>query len=285
MLSKFHIAKGLLCLLLLWGNLSLAQAPTDILLSTNTVPENEDLYTFISLLSAVDANQAAGHQFHLVKEAEDNSFFRIQGDSLFSFFSFNFESQNNYKILIKVKDTDNNNLIKSVNVYVLDVTGKYDQNGIADADLANKYPQVNVGDYIYFNGVGNNRAIYAQSNGFPTINYPNKILIRGDHYQAVSINCTQVNGNNINQRIPISNFMGQVYVKHHILLSGGRFWRLTGAHEPSLGLGSTYYKGCHQNNSTVDFGFSNETYGIWVSREWIDEGSNLLKLSGTATGF
>jgi len=285
MLSKFHIAKVFLCLLLLWGNLSLAQAPTDVLLSTNTVPENEDLYTFISLLSAVDANQTTGHEFNLVKEAEDNSFFRIRGDSLFSFFSFNFERQNNYSILIKVKDTDNNILIKSLNIYVLDITGKYDQNGIADADLANKYPQVNVGDYIYFNGVGNSSAIYAQNNGFPTINSPNKILIRGDHYQTISINCAQINGNNINERIPISNFMGQIYVSNYILLSGGSFWRLTGAHEPNLGLGSTYYKGCHQNNSTVDFGFSNGTYGIWVSREWIDEGSNLLKVSGTATGF
>jgi hypothetical protein len=285
MLSKFKIAKALLCLILLWGNFSFAQVPTDILLSNHNFPENEDLYTFIGSLSAIDANQSAGHEFHLIKEEDDNSFFRVRGDSLFSFFSFNFENKDSYTILIKTKDADNNILIKSLGIYIMDVTGKYDQNGIADADLANKYPQVNVGDYIYFNGVGNNQAIYAQNNGFPSISFPNKVLIRGDHYQAISINCVQLNGNNINQRIPIGNFLGQVYVSGYISFSGGSFWRLTGAHEPSLGLGSTYYKGCHQNNSTVDFGFSNGNYGIWVSREWIDEGTNLLKVSGTATGF
>lgn len=285
MLSKFHVTKVLLCLLLSWGNLILAQTPTDVLLSNNNVPENEDLYTFIGKLSAIDANQTNGHEFHLVKAAANNPLFRIREDSLFSFFSFNFENQTNYTILIKTKDADNNSFIKSINIYVTDVTGKYDQNGVADADLANKYPQVNVGDYIYFNGVGNNSAIYAQNNGSPTISYPNKILIRGDHYQAISINCAQVNGNNNNQRIPISNFMGQVYVSHYLFFSGGSFWRLTGAYEPSLGLGSAYYEGCHQNNSTVDFGFSNGNYGIWASREWIDEGTNLLRVSGTATGF
>lgn len=283
--SNFYPTKISLYFFLLWANLSLAQAPTDVLLSNNNIPENEELYTFIGQLSAVDANQAAGHEFQLTKEIEDNSFFRIRGDSLFSFFSFNFENQTLYTLIIKAKDSDNNILIKQLTVSVTDVIGKYDQNGIADADLAAKYPQVNVGDYIYFNGVGNSAAIYAQNNDFPIINYPNKVLIRGDHYQAISINFAQVNGNNSNQRVPVSNFLGQVYVSHYLLLSGGNFWRLTGAHEPSLGLGSTYYKGCMQNNSTVDFGFSNGNYGIWVSREWIDEGINLLKVSGTATGF
>ncbi len=285
MLSKFNLAKALLCLMLLWGNTSFAQAPTDILLSNHNFPENEELYTFIGSLSAIDANQTSGHDFHLIKEENDNAFFRIRGDSLFSFFSFNFEKKNSYTILIKTKDTDNNILIKPLGIYIINITGKYDQNGIADADLANKYPQVNVGDYIYFNGVGSNQAIYAQSNGFPSISFPNKVLIRGDHYQAITINSAQINGNNINQRIPISNFLGQVYVSGYLSFSGGSFWRLTGAHEPSLGLGSTYYKGCHQNNATVDFGFSNGNYGIWVSREWLDEGTNLLKVSGTATGF
>lgn len=285
MLSNVRIAKVLLCLLLLWGNLALAQAPTDVLLSNQNIPENEDLYTFIGVLSAVDANQVTGHEFHLVKTADDNSFFRIRGDSLFSFFSFNFEKQNNYTVLIKVKDADNNIFVKSLAIYILNITGKYDQNGLADLDLANKYPQVNVGDYIYFNGVGNNNAIYAQNNGFPSISYPNKVLIRGDQYQTISMNCSQINGNSNNQRVPISNFMGQVYVSHRVLLSGGSFWRLTGAHEPSLGLGSLYYKGCHKNNSTLDFGFSHQTYGIWISRKWMDEGTNLLRVSGTATGF
>lgn len=285
MSSQIHIVRASLCLFLLWGSLSFAQAPTDLHLSNHNIPENEDLYTFVSLLSAVDANQATGHTFNLINEAEDNALFRIRGDSLFSFFSFNFEKQNDYSILINVKDANNNSFTKLATIHVVDVTGKYDQNGIADADLANKYPQINIGDYIYFNGVGGNSGIYAQNNGYPTVSYPNKILIRGDHYQAISINLAQVNGNNTNQRIPISNFMGQVYVSQHIFFSGGRFWRLTGAHEPSLGLGSAYYKGCDQNNSPVDFGFSNKKYGIWVSREWLDEGSNLLRVSGTATGF
>lgn len=287
MFFQKHIVRHSLCLLLLIfsGNISFAQAPSDLLLSNNTIPENEDLYTFIGVLSAVDSNQASGHQFSLIKGEEDNSFFRIRGDSLFSFFSFNFENESSYTIRIKANGTNNNILIKSLSIIVIDVTGKYDLNGIADADIANKYPQVNVGDYIYFNGVGSSRAIYAQNSGSPTISYPNKILIRGDSYQAIGINCAQVNGNNSNERVPVSNFLGQVYVLQYLFLDGGSFWRLTGAYEPGLGLGSRHYKGCHKNNSTVDFGFSNGTYGIWVSREWIDEGTNLVKVSGTATGF
>lgn len=285
MSSTNYITKVLLCLFLLWRTLSFAQAPSDILISNNNISENEDLYTFIGELSAIDANQNSGHLFYLVKDAEDNHFFKIQGDSLFSFFSFNFENQSTYTISIKVKDADNNILIKALSIIVTDLTGKYDQNGIADVDLANKYPQVNVGDYIYFNGVGTNDAIYAQNNGSPSINYPNKVLIRGDHYQAISMNCAQINGNTPNQRVPICNFMGQIYVSGYLFFSGGNFWRLSGAYDPNLGLGSAYYKGCHQNNSTVDFGFSNGNYGIWASREWIDESSNMIRVSGTATGF
>lgn len=262
-----------------------AQAPTDILLSNATIPENEDLYTFIGVLTAVDANQATGHSFQLVEGAESNHLFRIEGDSLFSFFSFNFEKQSSYTILIKTQDATANVLLKTLPITITDVTGKYDQNGIADADLASKYPQVNVGDYIYFNGVGNISGIYAQNNGFPSISYPNKVLIRGDQYAAISINCSQLSGNNANQRVPITNFLGQVYVSHYVNFRQGSHWRFTGQYDANLGLGSPYYTGCQQNNSTVDFGFSHQQFGIWVSREWIDESTNLVSVSGTATSF
>lgn len=262
-----------------------AQAPTDIILSNNTVPENEDLYTFIGKLSAIDPDQNSGHTFQLIEAADDNDFFKIRADSLFTFFSFNFERKNNYSILIKAIDSSGQALLQHFNILISDVWGKYDQNGYADADIANKYPQVNIGDYIYFNGVTTNDAIYAQNKGYPSVSYPNKILIRGDHYQAISILFSQVHGTNTNQRVPVTNFLGQVYVTNYIELRGGSFWRLTGNYNPSLGLGSAPYRGCRQGNSTANFGFSSGQYGIWVSREWIDEGSNLVKVSGTATGF
>ncbi|MGH1337419.1 MAG: PKD domain-containing protein [Aureispira sp.] len=286
MKSNFYLIVFLFVCLSLWSNATIsAQAPTNILLSNNTISENEELYTFVGTLSAVDANQTTGHSFILVENEQDNLLFKIQGDSLFSFFSFNFEKQSSYTVLIKTQDATGNVFLKIFPIVIIDLTGKYDQNGIADADIANKYPQVAVGDYIYFNGVGNVSGIYAQNNGAPAISYPNKVLIRGDQYAAISINCAQLNGTTPNQRIPISNFLGQVYVTHYVYFQGGSHWRFTGQYDPTLGIGSPYYTGCQQNNSTVDFGFSHQQYGIWVSRAWIDEGTNLVRVSGTATGF
>lgn len=105
--------KFLLCLwvglALLYSSSIWAQVPTSIQLSNNQLPENEELYTYIGLLSATDPDQATGHQFDLTTCADASRFFRVRNDSLFSFFSFNYERQARYTI--ELKATDANNLV------------------------------------------------------------------------------------------------------------------------------------------------------------------------------
>ncbi len=206
--------RSLLLSLFLWLGLasSFAQAPTAVQLSNSSLAENEELYTFIGVLTATDPDQATGHQFALTTCQPNNRYFRIRNDSLFSFFSFDYERCSQYQIQIKATDATNQSYLQTLPIAIANITCKYDNNGIADSDLANKYPQVNVGDYIFFNGAGSAVAIYAQNASYPNISYPNKVLIKGDQYVSVRLNGQNLQGNNLQQKVAITNFLGQVKV-------------------------------------------------------------------------
>ena len=81
------------------------QAPTDILLSGATIPENEPAGTSIGTLSAVDPDAGDTHTFTVVAAAgTDFASFAISGNSLNSAAAFDFETKSSYTVTIEVSD-------------------------------------------------------------------------------------------------------------------------------------------------------------------------------------
>ncbi len=86
-------------------------APTDIILSSNTIIENQPALTFISKLSTTDVDAGAStFTYTLVSGvgATHNSSFVISNDSLYSNTSFNYEQL--ATLSIRVRSTDNGSL-------------------------------------------------------------------------------------------------------------------------------------------------------------------------------
>ena len=103
----------------LWRTVSLA--PTDIILSNNTVNENQAINTIVGALSAVSPDPAATFTFSLacaVAGANDASF-NILGANLRTSASFNYEAKSTYNICIRVRDqnalTFDKNFVITVN--------------------------------------------------------------------------------------------------------------------------------------------------------------------------
>jgi len=94
-----------------WDDLEPANsAPTDISLSSSSVPENRPADTTVGTLSTVDPDAGDTHTLSLVAGAgsTDNGLFSIVGTSLRTAASFNFEAASSYSI--RVRSTDGGGL-------------------------------------------------------------------------------------------------------------------------------------------------------------------------------
>ncbi len=96
-------------------------APTNILLSANTIAENNSLNRVVGTLSATDVNLGDTFTYSLVAGtgSTDNALFNISGDSLRASQSFDFEAKSSYSIRIRVTDQDNLTFEKT---FVISVT-------------------------------------------------------------------------------------------------------------------------------------------------------------------
>ena len=97
-------------------------APTDIILSNNTLAENNTSSTEIGTLSSVDQNSADLHSYSLVAGAgdSDNSSFTISGETLLPTEVFNFEVKANYSIRIQSDDGNGGAFEKSFEINITD---------------------------------------------------------------------------------------------------------------------------------------------------------------------
>ena len=85
------------------------QAPTDISLTNNLMPENQPPGSAFANVSAADPNGGDTHSFTLVSGAgsTDNGLFQIVGNTLATNAVLNFEAQANYSIRIRATDQGN----------------------------------------------------------------------------------------------------------------------------------------------------------------------------------
>lgn len=98
-------------------------APTNIILSSNTVIENSPIATFIGTLSVVDADLADTHTLTLVAGAGSthNALVSIVGNTLQTTASYNFEANDSLFIRIQANDPLNATYTKTFVVVVTDI--------------------------------------------------------------------------------------------------------------------------------------------------------------------
>ncbi|MEQ8910410.1 MAG: cadherin domain-containing protein [Vicingaceae bacterium] len=97
-------------------------APTDILLSNDSVYESMPPNTLIGTLAAIDSDSTDNHSFSFVTGANDNADFAIVGNQLRSASTFNFEAKNNYFIAVEVSDGNGGLFQKQLSIAIKDTT-------------------------------------------------------------------------------------------------------------------------------------------------------------------
>jgi N-acetylneuraminic acid mutarotase len=97
-------------------------APTDIMISTNSFEENLNPQTVIGNLSTVDQDQGDTHSYQVlvVDGSTDHEAFEVQGSSLRSTISFNFEEKSSYEIRIKSTDAGGLTFEKNFTILITD---------------------------------------------------------------------------------------------------------------------------------------------------------------------
>lgn len=102
---------------------SLISAPKDIILHPDTIRENEAPGTYIGSFTAVDLDEDDTHVFTLFggDEHARNAFFFIEGNQLFAKYSFDFETLDEYVILVEVEDAQGYKFKRFLSVWIKDV--------------------------------------------------------------------------------------------------------------------------------------------------------------------
>ncbi len=101
----------------------LNERPTDIVLSSLTVAENQPVGTVVGTFSATDPNVGETFTYSLVAGtgATDNSSFTVDGNQLKTAGIFDYEAKNNYSVRIQVSDSANNLYEKAFTINISDV--------------------------------------------------------------------------------------------------------------------------------------------------------------------
>ncbi len=97
--------------------------PTDITLSNSAVNENRAAGSEVGFLAAVDADQDSFHSFDLVSGTggQDNDAFVIDGITLLTNTSFDYESKSSYNVRIRATDQDGLSVEKALVITIANV--------------------------------------------------------------------------------------------------------------------------------------------------------------------
>ena len=253
------------------------KAQGDILLSPAALKENAPRGTFIGQLSL--ESDLPGLEWWLPADSADNSLVFLRGDSLFSASPVNFEASPLLTIHAVARHQGRALTASQVEVMVEDQSGKWDSNGLADAELA-AYYGVQPGDFLLLSPNVNQRSFFLGA-GVPAISFPNHIRLLAGSYDVILLNLAPVAGNSPDERVTISNLGGQVKARK-VLLQGGAFWRFTGQSTGSFG--HPDFPGCVREGSTVNMGFGSGQFGIWIQNGYSSD-EVALTVYGAATGF
>ncbi|MCG8653330.1 MAG: cadherin repeat domain-containing protein, partial [Pirellulales bacterium] len=98
-------------------------APTEIMLSDDSISENSPAGTTIGMLSTTDPDAGDLHTYQLVEGDgdADNALFTISGDALLAVTSFNFEARDSYSIRVRSTDSGGLSVEQMLTIKVDDV--------------------------------------------------------------------------------------------------------------------------------------------------------------------
>jgi hypothetical protein len=118
------------------------QNPTDIVLTSSTVAENQPVNTTVGSLSDVDPDVGDTPTFSLVAGAgsTDNASFNISGTSLRTSASFDFETKSSYAIRIGVSDGHGGTFEKQFTITVTDVNDAPTDIALSPSSVAENQP-------------------------------------------------------------------------------------------------------------------------------------------------
>ena len=253
-------------------------------IDANVVAENTAWSQIVGQLAISGGLPGETYTLSYDPEAGDNPAFRLEGNSLWTTRSFDFEGKASYQLQFELIASGGTRTSAEIEITISDRTRAFDTNGPATAAVAAAYTEINVGDYVIWSATSSSGPSIYYNSGAINVNPPNKILIKAGVYQDISLNLSGVNGTGPSDRVAITNFLGQVYTRR-LSLNHGSYWRLTGQYEPAKGLGHVDFPGCDGPEGGEQFGFSHGRYGIWVSNQWANETSSLVGINGLATGW
>ena len=97
-------------------------APTNILLSNDSIFESLPPNTSIGTFSTLDPDTADTHTYSFISGTNDNASFAIVGNELRSAATFNFEAKSSYFILVRTSDGNGGSFDKQFNISIKDTT-------------------------------------------------------------------------------------------------------------------------------------------------------------------
>ena len=123
------------------------QAPTDLILSSNTIAENEPFNSEVGRFTVEDPDASDSHTVTLVEGEgdDDNGRFQIRNNILYSLVSFDFEERSTYSIRVQGKDPQQATVVEIFTISVTDVT---DNDNQAPTDIILSNTQVSEGQIV-----------------------------------------------------------------------------------------------------------------------------------------
>ena len=224
-------------------------APNNLILTNNTVNENNAQQTFIGTFYSNDADLADAFTYTLVSGtgSVNNSMFRISNDSLYSVSAFNFETKVDYSIRVRTTDVGGLWFEKQFDVLVINANDAPTDISISNNEIKENTPirtfvanlfttdeDVNTFTYTLVNGAGstNNNSFVIQGNQLLSnaiFNYEalNQYSVRiqtndgrgGTYEKAFLINILDSNdaptaitlsNNLITENLPIGSYVGSL---------------------------------------------------------------------------
>lgn len=95
-------------------------APTAVIISNSQFSEHATEATPIGVLSSVDADATDEYRYNLVGSAADNALFLINGDTLVTAASFDFEARDSYTVQVKTTDAAGATFTQTLSLQVTD---------------------------------------------------------------------------------------------------------------------------------------------------------------------
>lgn len=96
-------------------------APEDIVLSVQSVFENQEGTIVVGNLSVTDQNSTDTHTYSLPANASDNALFSVTDNTLSATSPFDFETKDVYEITLRVEDNNGGSYEKAISINVLDI--------------------------------------------------------------------------------------------------------------------------------------------------------------------